>query len=811
MQTSALYLEQARREEQHRVAAVALSIQRLEESIERGNIDNIPAARKLIKHTIIPLRETLADMLRDRKRRAPDLDWYRRVGVDAAAILLLRTLCRNAVTHGRKDEQLVTLQRLCVPLGRTIMQEAHILDARAVNPMYMAKAEEFLKARNVTAENHTKRTMLAAATVAMREDSDFQPPAEEAMQVGKWAVQAGLDLGIIEHSVAKDKRGHSLPVYRLHPELEDLLLNTGVMDSIAGAAQLMVHPPKPWLPGEAGGYLTGGRNRMAAKVHKQDRISARQGLEESPALLSALNYLQSLPLELDQRGISIVRTVWADPTGGSLGMPSLHPLPEPKFPLKLEWRKETSTPEEAEQFQVWCHKKSAWYTAEKQRKTAAKGVSNLLREGTALAGRKVYSPTFPDWRSRIYYQGAPNPQGEDFHKACIQFHEKRPLGPDGLHWLKVHVANCLGFDKARLSARAAWTMENLELLQSGMYSPHKSDAYLSCTDYPVMAAVAVQELTAALESNDPGNFMSGLAVGLDATCSAYQHYSGLFRDPVGGGWVNMFDNGGLLKSDIYAAVLASLQNILVAEMRTPNRLMAEQWLEVGLDRQFAKPPTMTNVYGATSRGMAEYCTNHLIDAGWEVKGLSAFKMGHYLVDPLIAAMAEVAPAAAAGMRWIHSVVDAFDHSSGKPLQWVTPVGARIEQMYRDTMKKRVRVRLCGVHSSIVLRDLDKSRPLKMRLASAPNFVHSLDAAHLIRTTNRMAEEGHNIIAVHDSFATHAGSASAMQRIIRKEFVDMYEESNPLQSLLDCNNVDVPLPELGTLDIRRVLKSEWFFS
>ena len=45
------------------------------------------------------------------------------------------------------------------------------------------------------------------------------------------------------------------------------------------------------------------------------------------------------------------------------------------------------------------------------------------------------------------------------------------------------------------------------------------------------------------------------------------------------------------------------------------------------------------------------------------------------------------------------------------------------------------------------------------LASAPNIIHSFDAAHLSMTVNAGAERGISAWAmIHDSFATHAGSS-----------------------------------------------------
>jgi len=94
----------------------------------------------------------------------------------------------------------------------------------------------------------------------------------------------------------------------------------------------------------------------------------------------------------------------------------------------------------------------------------------------------------------------------------------------------------------------------------------------------------------------------------------------------------------------------------------------------------------------------------------------------------------------------------------------------------------------------------------------PNFVHALDASHLIRTVNAAVAEGiTSIAAVHDSYACLACDASRFNDIIRLEFVRMYEEFNVLEEICDCSRRKPELPACGTLDLRAVLGSAYMFS
>lgn len=47
-------------------------------------------------------------------------------------------------------------------------------------------------------------------------------------------------------------------------------------------------------------------------------------------------------------------------------------------------------------------------------------------------------------------------------RGILRFAEAKPLGERGLRWLKIHLANMTGFDKASFAEREAFAMEHLE-------------------------------------------------------------------------------------------------------------------------------------------------------------------------------------------------------------------------------------------------------------------------------------------------------------------------------------------------------------
>ena len=58
---------------------------------------------------------------------------------------------------------------------------------------------------------------------------------------------------------------------------------------------------------------------------------------------------------------------------------------------------------------------------------------------------------------------------------------------------------------------------------------------------------------------------------------------------------------------------------------------------------------------------------------------------------------------------------------------------------------------------------------------APNFVHSLDATHLMMVVNRLTEEKvtTSYAMIHDSFGVHACDVDELQYVIRDEFTKLY--------------------------------------
>jgi DNA-directed RNA polymerase, mitochondrial len=116
-------------------------------------------------------------------------------------------------------------------------------------------------------------------------------------------------------------------------------------------------------------------------------------------------------------------------------------------------------------------------------------------------------------------------------------------------------------------------------------------------------------------------------------------------------------------------------------------------------------------------------------------------------------------------------------------------------------------------------EIDKK---KAKSGIAANFVHACDAAHLTLTVNAAVAEGITSIAtVHNCFGCLPARAERFRKIIREQFMRMYERHDVLAEVLEqarkdlneANATRMPSapPSRGSLDIKNVLDAVFAFA
>ena len=66
--------------------------------------------------------------------------------------------------------------------------------------------------------------------------------------------------------------------------------------------------------------------------------------------------------------------------------------------------------------------------------------------------------------------------------------------------------------------------------------------------------------------------------------------------------------------------------------------------------------------------------------------------------------------------------------------------------------------------------------IKQASAFPPNFIHSLDATHMMLTALECRVQGLTFASVHDSYWTHAATVAKLNTIIRDSFIALHESS-----------------------------------
>lgn len=62
----------------------------------------------------------------------------------------------------------------------------------------------------------------------------------------------------------------------------------------------------------------------------------------------------------------------------------------------------------------------------------------------------------------------------------LKFAEAKPLGERGLRWLKIHLANLYGYDKASFDERVTWVHDHLKQIYDS--AEHPLDVSLTTLD-----------------------------------------------------------------------------------------------------------------------------------------------------------------------------------------------------------------------------------------------------------------------------------------------------------------------------------------
>lgn len=767
----------------------------------------LPPGRQLIRQVVPPVAAGVAEFLSrvssgGAGRRPGAVKILERVEPEVAAYLAARVVVNSAVLGH-------ALQTTAFEVADALV---HHIEMRGLKESNKDGYKGLLKAQEKAGYSSKKRAALKK--IMDNEGVRFTPTQSDRVHAGLKMIELICDItGLFVTEPDPANRGmlHIRPTEAARDWFERQHARCEVLEPIHLP---MVVRPRRWRTPFWGGYLT---KRPGLRLVKQWNGPYHEELRwvDMPEVFEALNNIQNVPWRINRRVLDVMREVWDG--GGSLGgLPSRDDAPLPPRPEHIDLDEEALKAWKAEAAQV--------YAQNAQLLSKRLAISQRLWIAQKFADESaIYFPHEMDFRGRIYPipVGGPHPQGDDSAKALLEFSEGHPLGEDGPGWLAVHVANLFGIDKVPFEERVDWVMANTDAILDSADNPLDGQRFWTTADSPYCALAACIEWAGYCREGSA--YVSRIPVALDGSNSGLQHFSAMLRDPVGAAAVNL--TPGERPADVYRQVAEKAQAFVDADTSEE----ALPWKNGKITRNIAKRPTMTYCYSATRFGMQGMVLQTLreIDKANayqgkppHLEGADNYKAAMYLSHVLWDAISEVVAAASAAMEWLRSAAKVAAEY-GLPIWWTTPMGLPVLQAYREVKARRMDVHFGGRRLQVVIA-VDGEGINKRGQANgiAPNFVHSNDAAHLQRVVNAACRQGITSLAlIHDSFGSHAAFAGRLSMILRETFVEQYTP-NRLEQFRDELAAQLPpelaeklppLPELGTLDLNRVLDSPYVFA
>ncbi|KUJ16230.1 DNA/RNA polymerase [Mollisia scopiformis] len=596
------------------------------------------------------------------------------------------------------------------------------------------------------------------------------------------------------------KMGRKLGVIVANKAIVEQLKREPVHSLLAKHLPMLV-PPEPWSLFDKGGFISHPGKVMRIKAGDKDQrhyVDAAIDQGDMKIMFDGLNALGRTPWRINQPVFDIMLEAWN--SGEAIAN---IPAENPKISIPPEPEPSTDPLE-----------RRRWIRAVKNVENAKGGLhsqrcfQNFQMEiARALRNEQFYFPHNIDFRGRAYpIPPYLNHMGADHCRGLLTFGEGRELGETGLKWLKIHLANVFGYDKASLREREEFAMKHLDSVIDSATKPLVGARWWLEAEDPWQCLAACIELNNALSSPDPSRFVSHLPVHQDGTCNGLQHYAALGGDLWGAKQVNL--EPGDRPADVYTAV-AELVKAQIADEKKKGDPMAII-LDGKITRKTVKQTVMTNVYGVTFIGAKAQVRKQLVAAYPNLPTTDTINLGtlsSYVATRIFTALSTMFKGAHDIQHWLGDCASRistcitreqlsrleseWSKLSGPKDQryvpkiedlvqfkssviWTNPVHMPVVQPYRNSKAKVVPTNM----QMLSLSEPHRSDPVSKRKqlqGFPPNFIHSLDATHMILSAIRCDELGLSFAAVHDSFWTHASDVGTMNRVLRDAFIQIHTD------------------------------------
>ena len=784
---------------------------RLTSHVQREEESVTSYGKVMVANTIRPLAMAIGEWLEETSKKTigkPPIAFMKLAEVEPEVLALITGKhIINTIT------QYKPLTATCISLGGKIETEISLRNFKSLNPELYETVKADLDKRSFNYTYKRRKLRESAKRDEVMKWEEWTTPVK--LHVGIRLVELMIyATGLIEIGTETVKHKKAKIIKQTEKTREWIKNRNGFNELLNPEYLPTVMPPKAWSTVTGGGYWT--KELPELDLVKQKNKLFKKELEnfDMPEVYSAVNTMQNTPYKINKFILHVMQEAW-DKGLAVGGMPPNVNYDIPNKPHDIETN--SASRKEWKKKAVMVHTENARMFSKRLLYAKIMWLADKFKDYATL-----YFPLQLDFRGRAYCVPAfLNYQSITGAKALLSFAHGKEITKEnkGDYWLAIHGANMFGEDKISLQERVEWVNKN-------------EDWILKCAEDPMNnrkwedASNAYQFLAFCDEwskfKKEGYGFVSHIPVSVDGSCNGLQVYSLMLRDSKAGKLVNLLPTDK--PQDIYQLVADAVIEKLKVDA-AENKPYAQLWLNYGIKRSTTKRSIMTICYGSTRYS----CTDFVIEDLTKRKDKGEnhpftddlFRPASYLAGVIWESIGDNLKSARIGMDYLQTIARVVAREQ-LPVHWVTPVGFPVYQSYPEMKSKRVKAMLMGeVIKPRINTETDLTDKLRMGNGVAPNLVHSVDSAAMMKTVNIAHKNGiKNFCNVHDSFGTTAGDVEVLNQSLRQAFITMFTEHDILSEFRNDVMKQLPvelhakLPEVpnkGDLDINQLRDSEFFFA
>lgn len=380
-------------------------------------------------------------------------------------------------------------------------------------------------------------------------------------------------------------------------------------------------------------------------------------------------------------------------------------------------------------------------------------------------GSVMYFPHTADWRGRFYARGGLTQfQSIKECKAIFDFARYvQPKNPKGLY---LHVANAHGMDKVSINDREKWVIDNMQEIIKGD---------LATDIYAKRSALALKEYTETGETN--------VICHIDGTCNGTQWTAAMFRDAKTAKLVNVMRAAlSDIPYDLYGVIAERAAKLATGKEKDALTKFA---------RNLTKAPIMVLGYGASETTILDNVASFLIEHGHTANAKKVAKA-------ILTAIKLEAPALTKLTDNLKRILKAAPRNT---LTW--------EAFDLTVVAENWNTEHLNLHGSSYTAKMKGNAEADndaLARGISPNYVHSMDSAHLRAVILNATTE---LSCIHDSVGCPADVVLETNELIRVKFHEL-NQVDLIENIYTALGHSYTAQH-GKLDIDEVLEATYIFS